>query len=249
MPKIKYICQTCGKVFQGWQYKERKYCSMACRSPLTPTERWEAFVPERPEHGCWQWQGGKDPDGYGAFMMKCPHTGRRIQRAHRAAYLLFIGEIPRGMFVRHRCDNRGCVRPDHLELGPPKANSRDMVERGRSRPGERNHNAKLNAGQVILIREAIASGERYSALARAYDVSEGLIRSIVRGRAWRHVGGPLTLEPRPMGGGAAKLTRTQVDEIRTRFDPSIRGMSAELAREYGVHTSTISAIICRRNWT
>ena len=244
MPKIAYICQTCSEEFYDWPSTNRKYCSMACRDPLTVEQRIELHTPERPTHGCWEWGGSKDSDGYGMIQI-----GLRARRVTRIVFELANGPIPQGMLVRHRCDNRACVRLDHLELGSPRANSRDMVERGRSQPGERNHNAKLNAGQVILIREAIASGERYSALARAYDVSEGLIRSIVRGRAWRHVGGPLTLEPRPMGGGAAKLTRTQVDEIRTRFDPSIRGMSAELAREYGVHTSTISAIICRRNWT
>jgi hypothetical protein len=77
--------------------------------------------------GCWIWQGNRDRKGYGRISVK-----GRTTSTHRLAYrLAHGGDIPDGLVVRHRCDNPPCVNPDHLEIGTPADNSRDMVERGR----------------------------------------------------------------------------------------------------------------------
>lgn len=36
-------------------------------------------------------------------------------RAHRWAYLHFVGKIPAGLDLDHLCRNRWCVNPEHLE--------------------------------------------------------------------------------------------------------------------------------------
>lgn len=63
---------------------------------------------------CWWWTGARS-GRYGHFLLNDP---RRIIQAQRAAYLLFIGEIPADHEVRLICRNDRCVRPEHLEAHP-----------------------------------------------------------------------------------------------------------------------------------
>lgn len=75
---------------------------------------------------CWLWTAGKDRRGYGKFKSQ----GKTV-RAHRYSYMLVNGSIPNGLFVCHECDVPGCVNPQHLWLGPPSSNTRDMVLKNR----------------------------------------------------------------------------------------------------------------------
>lgn len=92
---------------------------------MTPRERFEAKVQKT--DGCWLWQGGLLPNGYGSFWL----DGRN-RTAHHAAHLLYIGHVPDGLQVCHRCDVRACVRPDHLFLGTAKDNADDRDAKGRT---------------------------------------------------------------------------------------------------------------------
>lgn len=56
--------------------------------------------------------------------------GRQVS-LHRAAYAAFVGSIPEGAWVLHKCDNRRCCRPDHLYLGDRRRNIQDAVDRKR----------------------------------------------------------------------------------------------------------------------
>ena len=60
--------------------------------------------------GCWLWPGSPHTAGYVTLRGK---TGRTIF-AHRASYAIFKGE-PGDLVVHHKCRNRLCVNPEHLE--------------------------------------------------------------------------------------------------------------------------------------
>jgi len=74
---------------------------------------------------CWEWNGAKNEYGYGFFSLPNNLNGKhgKLIRAHRFAYELFKGEIPKGLQLDHLCRNRLCVNPDHLETVTSKQNT------------------------------------------------------------------------------------------------------------------------------
>lgn len=86
--------------------------------------------------GCLEWKGEMHTKGYGRLVLEVKRlkTGkdRRVKfRAHRISWLLHKGEIPVGNHVLHNCDNRKCVRLEHLFLGDDKSNYDDAIAKGR----------------------------------------------------------------------------------------------------------------------
>ena len=122
------------------------------------------------------------------------------------SWQLTHGPIPEGLWVLHRCDNRKCVRPDHLFLGTSLENNRDMYAKGRGRPpvgdvnwirkspgaqkGERNFNAHLDALAVLTIKSRLTEGERPGIIASSFGVSVPTICLIANGTNWGHVPWP-----------------------------------------------------------
>lgn len=138
---------------------------------------------------CWEWQAGLSHSeaglGYGSFGYK-----GKIWAAHRVAWELTSGEIPDGLWVLHKCDNRKCVNPNHLFLGTVQDNVADMMSKGRldDRKGELNPNSKVTSEQVKCIRECYAMGGiTYRELGNQFGLKKQQIYNIVRGRRWKHI--------------------------------------------------------------
>ena len=134
---------------------------------------------------CWEWTAARDNHGYGLFSI----MGEMFS-AHRVAHELYIGPIPEGLCVLHKCDNPPCVNPKHLWAGTYTDNMRDMAAKGRSGDtyGERNGMAKLIAAQVLSILSEYANGHiSQEALGKKYGVANNTISQIVNGKTWRHL--------------------------------------------------------------
>lgn len=139
--------------------------------------------------GCWEWAASKTRLGYGQFKV----GGRKgkMLKTHRVSYELYCGEIG-DLCVLHRCDNRACVRPDHLFLGTQLDNIADREAKGRGgqrlRRGEGNGRAKLNYDQVLSIRGKYAAGAAsMKDIADEYGVSKAHISEIISRKTWAHL--------------------------------------------------------------
>lgn len=101
------------------------------RPPRPAMERFMELVKVDPVTGCWMWQGYINWCGYGRFR----YQGRDYM-AHRMAHILFIGPIPDGFDVDHKCHwwdksctsgdhcpHRACCNPLHLQAVSKKINS------------------------------------------------------------------------------------------------------------------------------
>ena len=143
--------------------------------------------------GCWEWKGAIKNTGYGVFQIGT-WGASKIIKAHRYSWELSNGKIPDGLWVLHKCDNRKCVRPDHLFLGDAFANMSDCAAKGRlgsqihpeARPRGASHwKSTLTQEEVDLIRERRKKGERTKDLAEEYGVGRHTISNVVLFHTWK----------------------------------------------------------------
>jgi HNH endonuclease len=72
-----------------------------------------------PQSGCWVWNGALSVLGYGKI-----YVNRKLIPAHRVAWELYMGHIPRDKVLDHKCRRKNCVNPHHLEVVTVGENTR-----------------------------------------------------------------------------------------------------------------------------
>lgn len=135
--------------------------------------------------GCWWWLGGKDAAGYGVAWVKLEKR-KGNKRAHRVMYEYYVGPIPEGLILRHKCNNPSCVNPYHLTLGTQKDNVQDAVQLNRHCHKETHGCAKLTQEQVDQIREYGKSPfNSHREIAKHFGISKTNVSKILANQLWR----------------------------------------------------------------
>lgn len=95
-------------------WKRRRFCSCYCRTTLAGAYRPGVVRWRVEDRGyvtpCHIWTGVLTDEGYGRFK-----RGSIDVVAHRAIYAERVGPIPDDHDLHHRCEQKACVRLDHLE--------------------------------------------------------------------------------------------------------------------------------------
>jgi hypothetical protein len=146
-------------------------------------------IKQNGDDGCWLWTGqvretkGNGSGSRGRIILGKNTKNRRSYIAHRAAYRVWVGDIPEGFEVCHECDVSLCIRPDHLFAGTHFDNMKDASEKCRIRNGRWAGSAfKLSDAEVEAIRNRRAGGESGLKLAKEYGVCHTQIYRIAAGK-------------------------------------------------------------------
>ena len=129
------------------------------------------------ETGCWIFNETSNFK-YGRFTLNNKHY-----LAHRAAYLIYKGEMPQDFDVDHfYCNNNFCCNPGHLEAVTHAENIRRAADSGTYR-GEKNRNARHSNKTVREIKELDRAGIPKKEIAKIFDVPYSTVCGYTRGQS------------------------------------------------------------------
>ena len=132
------------------------------------------------ESGCWVFMGNLSNKGYGVIGNDAGEE-KKLYSTHRKTFEYFIGEIPKGISVCHRCDVTSCCNPNHLFLGTHKQNMEDRKRKGRCAIADKNARSKITHKQAEMIIEYKKQGKNLKELSRQLPISYWQVCAIANG--------------------------------------------------------------------
>ena len=190
----RYICRCdCGneKVECLRNLRRTKRTHFSCGNCPKSDEEYKelilSYVKYINDSGCWVYKGHLDRDGYGSI-----NIDNQRMKAHRAAYLILVGEIPTGFFVCHRCDNPSCINPAHLFVGTHSDNERDKDLKGRrlvTQLGKVSNLSKADVRAILREYKSLTGIEldKYKTLAERYSCTMRTVERIVKRQFFKTV--------------------------------------------------------------
>lgn len=139
---------------------------------------------------CWEWAACLSSTGYGSFSF-CNKT----VNVHTFTWKLYKGPIYTGLQVLHKCDNRKCVRPDHLFLGTQFDNVSDMIKKNRGRPAKATSGSfkkgifhpfrKISIEDFPKIKKMYYNGNMtHLQISKIFNVSQSSIKNVLNGKTF-----------------------------------------------------------------
>lgn len=111
-----------------------------------PRKDFWSYVDVKDEDSCWP-RKGKSLSEYW-----CAKLDGKSCKAHRVAWELTYGPIPKGKLILHRCDNKPCCNPKHLYCGTQADNMTDAMERRLTVHNCGRGKFHLKEGEIWLVR-------------------------------------------------------------------------------------------------
>lgn len=179
-------CPVCGGARPS---KTAKYCGAACyhavqRSADPVARFWSKVDRTTDGDGCWPWlasrSGGRTGGLYGQFTYADADGQRCVIGAHVYAYQLANGPVPDGLEVMHKCHNRVCCRPSHLEAGTHAQNVQDSAAAGHYHVPRPRRQA-LSDEQVEDMLTLRQRGFTLKEIADQFGVSQTYVSLVARG--------------------------------------------------------------------
>lgn len=133
-------------------------------------------------NGCVEWTGCTDAKGYGVLGVN-----KKNIKAHRISYEMTNGKIPDGLVIRHKCDNKKCINPNHLETGTNSENINDRELRGRGAKYEKHGMSKLTNSDVLAIRRLLLDGKLHKDISEEFKISMTTISFIKNKKLWNAI--------------------------------------------------------------
>lgn len=125
--------------------------------------------------GCWNWTKSRTPEGYGHLHIHCKYW-----YAHRFSWVLHYGNIPEHLHVLHKCDNPGCVNPEHLFLGTHQDNMHDRDLKGRGRHGNSKGLGPNSISKVPIILDLLKRGHSFNHIRRTLKIGYETIIKVIK---------------------------------------------------------------------
>lgn len=174
---------------------------------VTAEERFDAAYTPEPNTGCWLWLGSASPtSGDGRDWRPTFKVNGKPVRSYRFSYERFVGEIPRGKMICHKCNVPLCVNPEHLYAGTAVENAADCVAAGTHpaqlypevykeharrlgrRPKPKRampERSKIDYAAIPSMRKRLAKGATLREIANEYGVTRQAIYQLLKREAAR----------------------------------------------------------------
>ena len=192
---------------------------------------------------CWRWTKlSFSSSGYGQLSIN-----KKMWNAHRYSYYIHNGfiELEKGKHICHRCDNKECSNPEHLYIGTPKDNAKDVWDRGlktKKPPKEKKINIEPCYECVKHHKKCIMIDTKCKycidndteCIIKEYKLSSGCLTSEAATGENNY---------------NAKLNWDKVNEIRDKYSKGLKyGELKNMAEEYNIAYVTITKIVANKLW-
>ena len=127
-------------------------------------------------------------DGYLEVYLKPSKYHKKVRIGiHQIICLVFYGECPKGMEIRHLDGNKLNNNNDNLRYGTKLENSRDKYKHWNYSINTKGFVKKLKEEEVVIIKRKLKEGISVRKLSRDYNINRTSIRAIRDYRTWKNV--------------------------------------------------------------